>query len=63
MYYIHLSIDLSIYLSIYPSIYLYEHNVCSVTSDAAIADVVPSFKDSSALLSNCEMNLTKVKSF
>ena len=42
-----------------------EHNVCSVTSEPSQSSCrrVSSFKDSSALLNNLEVNFTKVKSF
>ena len=45
--------------------YMDEHNVCSVTSKPSQSSSrrVLSFKDSSALLNNWEVELTKVKSF
>ena len=42
-----------------------DHNVCSVTSEPSQSSgrQVSFFRDSSALLSNSEVDLTKVKSF
>ena len=44
---------------------MYKHNMCSVTSKPSQSSSrrISSFKDSSALLNNWEMNFTKVKSF
>ena len=45
--------------------YMYEHNVCSVTSEPSQSSSrrVLSFKYSTALLNNREVNFAKVKSF